>query len=813
MRCDRIRRILVVVVAGLLILPAALFSQQAVQLPARSTRLSYVLGSVTVNSPGISEGVPALVNMRIAEGQAVSTAADSAASMELEDGSAIRLGGLTQASFTRLTQNADGTPQLALNLEQGHASFEFNPARQDAYQVMVADAHLTTRGKTEFEATFASGIVFVHVTSGALLVSARSQTFTLGKGKSMQYQPLGADPVAASHARVVRLSYVNGPVWIKRPGLAEEETALLNTPLQEGFELSTSNGGYAEVEFENGSTARLGEESKLLFHQLALNANGNKLNGITFEQGYATFHFLPERTAQAAAKEPGGGNVIHLSPPGNDVYRVKVADATVAIENKCEFRTELDQSRLRLEVFQGSINVSTPAATSQVGEGKTLEHDSAVTETAFNVQKGIVKDNWDKWTEARDKQVLLATKTEVVSPNGPSYGWSDLTTYGEWVQLSSGRFGWSPYARAGWSPYTYGRWAWYPGLGFVWVSGDPWGWVTDHCGLWDFDNSFGWYWSNPLLGCGLWWGSRVEWYAGAGWVGWAPLQQQPGRFPAHPGPGMPPVRPGPHPPRFPRGLVTVPNSVVQNRQLITPQILGKAPISPGYPIERPPFTPSGPPEIASRGVEPSRGTAFGSNSPASAARLMPVGGPGLGFPTHHASAPPTILMGGDAAKEGALIENHGLNSGHAPLRSVGGTTLGGIYQVGASPGEFRGNTFHGRGMEGGAPNGGGPGRGHAFSLSSGGSGPTVVTRGQGGGWHSGGNSAGGNSAGGGRSAGSGGGGGGYSGGGRSSGGGSFGGGSSGGHASGGGGGSGGGSSSGGGGGGRGGGSAGGGGHH
>ena len=38
----------------------------------------------------------------------------------------------------------------------------------------------------------------------------------------------------------------------------------------------------------------LGELSKLLFHQLALDANGNKLNGMTFEQGYATFHFLPE---------------------------------------------------------------------------------------------------------------------------------------------------------------------------------------------------------------------------------------------------------------------------------------------------------------------------------------------------------------------------------------------------------------------------------------------------------------------------------------------------------------------------------------
>ena len=45
----------------------------------------------------------------------------------------------------------------------------------------------------------------------------------------------------------------------------------------------------------------MGELSKLLFHQLALDANGNKLNGMTFEQGYATFHFLPEHNVPPSA--------------------------------------------------------------------------------------------------------------------------------------------------------------------------------------------------------------------------------------------------------------------------------------------------------------------------------------------------------------------------------------------------------------------------------------------------------------------------------------------------------------------------------
>ena len=141
--------------------------------------------------------------------------------------------------------------------------------------------------------------------AGTLVVSAHSESLTLGKGKSMAYQPSADAEVAKSHARVVRLSYVSGTVMVKRPGSAEEEKAMVNTPIQEGFELSTSRRSYAEVEFENGSTARIGELSKLLFHQLALDADGNKLNGMTFEQGYATFHFLPEHSSRSSGIKRG----------------------------------------------------------------------------------------------------------------------------------------------------------------------------------------------------------------------------------------------------------------------------------------------------------------------------------------------------------------------------------------------------------------------------------------------------------------------------------------------------------------------------
>jgi len=544
----------------------------------------------------------------------------------------------------------------------------------------------------------------------------------------MVYNPLtAAEAGPKSHARVVRLSYVSGTVMFKRPASAEEEPAMVNVPIQEGFELSTSGGSYAEVEFENGSTARIGELSKLLFDQLALDARGNKLNGMTFEQGYATFHFLPEHSLPRSTKQDG---TIHFQPTSGDVYRVKIADATVTAGGKCEFRADLDQDLFRVEVFSGSVDVATPTLSSKLGEGKILEHKSGGTELAFNTQKGIVKDAWDQWTEARDHQVQLTEKDEPVHPMGPRYGWSELDTYGEWIALPSGRFGWSPYAAAGWSPYTYGQWGWYPAFGWSWISSEPWGWLPYHCGLWDFDPTFGWYWMNPMFGCGLWGASLVNWYAGPGWIGWAPTG----------GPGQPrPVPPGRgHPGPLPlpsRGLVTVPTSVVQNRQLITPQTMSQIPPTAGSLIARPAFEPSPLPTSAASSPTLGAGTTSKSNTAAATAppAPAPISKGGAGLASHHGSAPSTILMGGDAAKESALLADHRFRSGRELLRSAEGATLGGRYPVQGSAGEFRGDAFGAGEKKGGAIGKKGPLVGPTVSHSAGRSGASIMAHGQAGG--------------------------------------------------------------------------------
>ena len=447
----------------------------------------------------------------------------------------------------------------------------------------------------------------------------------------------GQQPV--SHVRVVRLSYVSGTVGVKRPGATEWAKALVNTPVQEGFEISTSADSFAEVQFENGSTARLGGLSHLAFDQLALDAEGAKLNRMTFEQGYATFRFLPEK---------------------HDAYSVKIADAILTPSGKSLFRTDLEKGHVRVEVFDGSVQIEAPAGSTKVGKDKILEYNTGTPEVVFNTRQGIVKDSWDKWSEGRDAQASLALNDQAVAAHGPVYGWSDLDAYGEWAMLPGFGYGWLPFAPLGWAPFTMGMWNWYPGLGFTWVSLEPWGWLPYHYGAWNYSAEFGWFWMPGDFG--FWSPALVSWYMGPGWIGWAPmgLTSQPTL-----------VKP----------VTTISEKAIQTGQIITPQDVGHAAFSEGTLTKLLPFHPGADVILAGTRLAAEAGAPF----------TAPTAGT-------HALAPSSILMGGEAGKESALLGGRPLREA---LRLRLGTTLGGRYAVGGTVGEFRGDAFEGMDRSGG----------------------------------------------------------------------------------------------------------------
>lgn len=305
-----------------------------------------------------------------------------------------------------------------------------------------------------------------------------------------------------SHVRVVRLSFVDGTVLVRRPGSMEWAKAAVNTPIEQGFSLATNDNSYAEVEFENGSTARLGQLSQIDFTELALSPRGAKINRMTFDHGYATFH---------------------VTAGHGDDYSVQAGTTTLTPSSKAEFRTDFSNGTLRVEVFDGSVdaaNSAQPGKMAKVTKDKALTI-SPQTEDAFNITHGLTKDSWDQWVHQRDEQTELAFNDSSVAPNSSMYGWSDLDTYGEWGFFPGYGYGWSPFVAAGWSPFSMGAWSFYPSMGYTWISSEPWGWLPFHYGAWNYLPNFGYFWTPGSFSAFS--PATVAWFTGPGYVGWAPM--------------------------------------------------------------------------------------------------------------------------------------------------------------------------------------------------------------------------------------------------------------------------------------------------
>src|SRR5574337_1376156 len=89
-----------------------------------------------------------------------------------------------------------------------------------------------------------------------------------------------------SYARIVRLSYASGDVQINRGGHSGWEQAIANMPIEQGFAIGTNNGR-AEVEFEDGATVWIAENSLVQFTELGL-SDGGRISHLTVGQGTVT---------------------------------------------------------------------------------------------------------------------------------------------------------------------------------------------------------------------------------------------------------------------------------------------------------------------------------------------------------------------------------------------------------------------------------------------------------------------------------------------------------------------------------------------
>jgi hypothetical protein len=296
----------------------------------------------------------------------------------------------------------------------------------------------------------------------------------------------GAQP-GDSHVRIVRISQVAGHVGLDR-ATGKVEATMTNMPIVEKSRLATGSDGYAEVEFEDGSSLRLAPNSQVNFPHLILHSSGAKATTVELAQGMT---------------------YVSLEKSKVNEFTIKAGDSTITVPPGAHLRLEMDQKKVILAVLNGDVEMKAGSASTTVGKNRTAIFDpsSPATAAKIEIKKDVEDANYDDWDKSSMDYHHRYSQAGAYGNSLYSYGASDMNYYGGFVNAGGcggGSF-WRPYfVSAGWDPYANGVWTYYPNAGYSWVSPYPWGWMPYHSGAWSFCPGVGW-----------------GWRPGAGWMGLA----------------------------------------------------------------------------------------------------------------------------------------------------------------------------------------------------------------------------------------------------------------------------------------------------
>jgi len=294
----------------------------------------------------------------------------------------------------------------------------------------------------------------------------------------------------ASHIRIIRISYVQGDVRFARdikgdPLAGNEnitwENAELNLPVRQGFVISTEKGR-AEVEFENGSLALIGENTVLQFFDLSLE-DGSKTTRLILRQGTASFS---------------------VNPSNGDYFSVTGGDFSIEADGHSAFRLDNFDDGSRVNVMKGRVNVLRKKGATELAKGQSLSMNAGDPKDFSVSTAPATGDDFDQWAAGRISAEYngVAAGQQYLNSATYSSGLSSLYTYGAFYNCSFGNC-WRPYGVGyGWSPFDSGWWFTDPSIGLSFIGDQPWGWLPYHYGGWIFDPAYGWLWAPGAGGFG-----------------------------------------------------------------------------------------------------------------------------------------------------------------------------------------------------------------------------------------------------------------------------------------------------------------------
>jgi hypothetical protein len=306
---------------------------------------------------------------------------------------------------------------------------------------------------------------------------------------------------SAGPIRLARFSYVQGNVtWRAGDGAAWSQ-ASVNLPIRQGAQIWVTNGGRAEVQFDDGSLLRLGNGAVSTLQTLYSDADG-EFTEIQMNEGLSELELRGTHS----------------------VYQVDTPLASIKSEGPSKVRIGVDTS-VEIAVRAGRATVEGDGAKTTLNSGAYL--DLADANASYDVGSLPDPDSWDRFNDDRDQELVDADSN---LPSNIALVAGNLDSYGLWH--SDPRYGqvWCPrVAEAGWRPYQHGHWVWVDPFGWTWVSDEAWGWAPYHYGTW-VSEPYGWGWV-PGPARQYWCPAVVHFSEYNGGVAWAPLAPVEVRYP------------------------------------------------------------------------------------------------------------------------------------------------------------------------------------------------------------------------------------------------------------------------------------------
>jgi len=369
----------------------------------------------------------------------------------------------------------------------------------------------SSKGETMLQTSFllkslAIGITVIPLilVAGCQRADASKALATIGQSGSTGDYQIGENTKTADTGpvRLARVSYLTGQVTWRPNSTTEWSTASNNLPIRQGAQVWAKSGSRAELQFDDGSTMRLGGGAVATLQNMYSDDQG-EFTEVKLVDGISTVYLRNKQSR----------------------YQFDTPRASVKAYGPSELRLGVG------DVVEISCISGTAELAGQQGNYVMHERDRISIRddtTPYEVLRVPDPDQWDTFNTSRD---AITTHHNQYLPSNIDLVAGDLDRYGDWRDDSSYGHVWVPRVREhNWRPYHDGRWVWVSPWGWTWVGNEDWGYAPYHYGTW-VRGSYGWAWV-PGPAVQHWSPGVVDFVDDDSYVSWVPLSPREVVYPA-----------------------------------------------------------------------------------------------------------------------------------------------------------------------------------------------------------------------------------------------------------------------------------------